>query len=157
MFKWRWFSQKYRNLGIILVSPTENSEMRFRLFTRRPVYSLPESKQFVLHLGFKNKWNSYTFILPWMRCSRVARASDSQCRSCNCPGFDPSILWNSGIWGAADIAVLNIVRKKVLKKSPENIIKKTIFAKIKYTEKIGYKRSKCIGIFVQMEVIFAKI
>ncbi len=28
----------------------------------------------------------------WMRCCRVAKASDSLCRSCNCPGFNPSIL-----------------------------------------------------------------
>jgi hypothetical protein len=27
-------------------------------------------------------------------------------------GFDPSILWHSGIWGAADEAVLNIVHKQ---------------------------------------------
>ncbi len=46
----------------------------------------------------------------WMRSSRVA--SDSQCRSRNCPGFDPSILRLSGIWGAADEAVLNIVHEK---------------------------------------------
>ncbi len=26
----------------------------------------------------------------------MVRASDSQCRSRNCPGFDPSILWHSG-------------------------------------------------------------
>jgi hypothetical protein len=30
----------------------------------------------------------------WMRYSRVVRASDSQCRTRNCPGFDPSILRN---------------------------------------------------------------
>jgi hypothetical protein len=30
----------------------------------------------------------------------------------NCPGFDPSILRHSGIWGAADETVLNIVHKK---------------------------------------------
>ncbi len=30
----------------------------------------------------------------------------------NGPGFDPSIRRHSGIWGAADEAVLNIVRKK---------------------------------------------
>jgi hypothetical protein len=47
-----------------------------------------------------------------MRSSRVVRASDSQCRSRNCPGFDPSILRHSGIWGATDEAVLNIVRIK---------------------------------------------
>jgi hypothetical protein len=34
----------------------------------------------------------------WMRSSRLVRASDSQYRSRNCPGFYPSI-W---IWGAAD-------------------------------------------------------
>ncbi len=38
----------------------------------------------------------------WMRSSRVVRASDSQCRSRNCPGFEPSILRHSGIWGTAD-------------------------------------------------------
>ncbi len=47
-----------------------------------------------------------------MRSSRVVRASDSQCRSSNCPGFDPSILRHSGIWGAADEAALNIEHKK---------------------------------------------
>jgi hypothetical protein len=36
--------------------------------------------------------------------------SDCQCTSCNGPGFDPSIRRHSGIWGAADEAVLNIVR-----------------------------------------------
>jgi hypothetical protein len=51
----------------------------------------------------------------------LVRASDSQCRSRNCPGFDPSILRHSGICGAADEAVLNIVhKKKNPKKSPFN-------------------------------------
>jgi len=31
----------------------------------------------------------------------------------NGPGFDPSIRRHSGIWGAADEAVLNKVRKKI--------------------------------------------
>jgi hypothetical protein len=31
----------------------------------------------------------------WMRSSRVVRASDRQCRSRNCPWFDPSILRHS--------------------------------------------------------------
>ncbi len=35
----------------------------------------------------------------WMRSSRVVRAFDSQRRSRNCRGFDPSILRHSGIWG----------------------------------------------------------
>ncbi len=46
-----------------------------------------------------------------MKSSLVVRASDCQCTSCNGPGFDPSIHWHRGIWGAADEAVLNIVRK----------------------------------------------
>ena len=47
-----------------------------------------------------------------IRSSLVNRASDCQCTSCNSPGFDPSIRRHSGIWGAADEGVLNIVRKK---------------------------------------------
>ncbi len=47
-----------------------------------------------------------------MEPSLVVRASDCQCTSCNGPGFDLSIRLHSGIWGAADEAVLNIVRKK---------------------------------------------
>jgi hypothetical protein len=53
-----------------------------------------------------------------MRSSRVVRASDSQCRSRNCLGFDHSILRHSGICGPVDEAVLNIVHKK--KKIPKN-------------------------------------
>ncbi len=41
----------------------------------------------------------------------VVRASDCQCTSCNGLGFDPSIRRQSGLWGAADEALLNIVRK----------------------------------------------
>ncbi len=59
-----------------------------------------------------------------MRSSLVVRASDCQCTSCNGPGFDPSIRQHSGIWGAADEAVLNIVRKKILKKIPQKKFKK---------------------------------
>jgi hypothetical protein len=40
----------------------------------------------------------------------------------NCPGLDPSILRHSGIWGAADEAVLNIEHKK--RKNPKNKIQK---------------------------------
>ncbi len=52
-----------------------------------------------------------------MRSSREVRASDSQCQSRSCPGFDPSILRHSGIWGAADDTVLNKVLENS-KKSP---------------------------------------
>ncbi len=41
----------------------------------------------------------------------------SQCWSRNCPGFDPSILRHSGIWGAADETVLNTVHIRT--KNPE--------------------------------------
>ncbi len=47
-----------------------------------------------------------------MRSSRMVIASDSQCRSCNCPGFYLSILWHSLTWGAPDEAVLNKVRRE---------------------------------------------
>jgi hypothetical protein len=47
------------------------------------------------------------------------RASDCQCTSCNGPGFDPSIRRHSGIWGAADEAVLNIVLNKREKSPPK--------------------------------------
>ncbi len=49
------------------------------------------------------------FYLWLIKSSRVVRASGCQCQSRNSPGFDPSILRHSGIWGAADDAVLNTV------------------------------------------------
>ncbi len=42
---------------------------------------------------------------------------------CNGPGFDPSIRLHSGIWGAADEAVLHTVRKKIKKLPPKYILK----------------------------------
>ncbi len=56
-----------------------------------------------------------------MRSSQVVRASDSQCRSRNCPGFDPSILDTVESEGRqTDEAVLNIVHTlKKEKKSKE--------------------------------------
>ncbi len=58
-----------------------------------------------------------------MRSSLVVRASDCQCTSCNGPGFDPSIRQHSGIWGAADEAVLNIVRRRNINISWWGVIK----------------------------------
>ncbi len=82
----------------------------------------------------------------WMRSSRVVRASDSQCRSRNCPGFDPSILRHSGIWGAADEAVLNIVNKKL-----KNI---SLF---KFTAKLtiifGYELEMCWRVYVGVPLV----
>ncbi len=60
-----------------------------------------------------------------MRSSLVVRASDCQCTSCNGPGFDPSIRRHSGIWGAADETVLNIVWKN--RKNPSKKYKKKLF------------------------------
>ncbi len=51
--------------------------------------------------------------MMWMRSSRVVRASHCLCRSRNSPGFYPSILRHSGIWGAADAAVLKTVQSAV--------------------------------------------
>ncbi len=46
--------------------------------------------------------------------------SDSQCRSRNYPGFEPSILRHSGIWGAVDEAQcwISFMKKTKSKKSP---------------------------------------
>ncbi len=55
------------------------------------------------------------FSLERMRSSLVVRASDCQCSSSNSPGFDPSIRRHSGIRGAADEAVLNIMWRTKIK------------------------------------------
>ncbi len=46
------------------------------------------------------------------RSSRGVRVSGCQCQSRIIPGFDPSLLRQSRIWGAAGEAVLNNVQKK---------------------------------------------
>jgi hypothetical protein len=49
--------------------------------------------KFYSYMGY----DSSKYVDEIMRFSRVVRASDCQCRSRNCPGFDPSILskqWN---------------------------------------------------------------
>ncbi len=80
-----------------------------------------------------------------MRSSLVVRASDCQCTSCNGPGFDSSIRLHSGIWGAADEAVLNIVRKKKI--PPKNIYKKnyylTVTAQWKLVDQVSFHVSSC--------------
>ncbi len=60
-------------------------------------------------------------VQNFMRSSLVVRASDCQCTSGNGPGFDPSIRRHSGIWGAADEAVLNTVMNKREKIPQKNI------------------------------------
>ncbi len=81
-------------------------------------------KQFVIHIELnrirlivcESWWGAMHVDLGidkstnrWMRFSRVVRASNSHCRSRNCPGFDPSVHRHSGIWWAADETVLNTV------------------------------------------------
>ncbi len=57
-------------------------------------------------------------LMWWMRSSRVVTESGCQCQSRNRPGFIPSILRHSGIWGWADEAVLINVPKKRKNPSP---------------------------------------
>jgi hypothetical protein len=62
-------------------------------------------------------------FLFWMRSSLLVRASDCQCTCCNGSGIDPSIRRHSGIWGAADEAVLNILwKKKILSLWPGALV-----------------------------------
>jgi hypothetical protein len=68
--------------------------------------------------------------LLWMRSSLGVRASDWKCRSRNSPGFDPSILQHSGIWGAADEAVLNTVHRKKSQKIPLSILQRKFAAQL---------------------------
>ncbi len=53
-------------------------------------------------------------LCAWMRSSRVLRVSGFQCQSRNSPGFDHSFLRPSGIWGAADEAVLKNVHPPLI-------------------------------------------
>ncbi len=57
----------------------------------------------------------------WMRSSWLVRVPGYHCQSRNSPGFNPSILRHSGIWGAADEAVLNNVHKKFFFLNPTSI------------------------------------
>ncbi len=95
-------------------------------------------KQFILKFvsSFKKVDALYPALKFWldpdpasicrMRSSLVVRASDCKCTSCNGPGFDPSIRRHSGIWGAADEAVLNMLWQKI-KKSPPPQKKKSTY------------------------------
>ncbi len=98
--------------------PSVGLQIQFR-------YSLEQNinmYKYILHPRMRSS-------LVRMRSSLVVRASDCQFTSCNGPGFDPSIRRHSGIWGAANEAVLNIVRTK-RKNPPKNIFKKSIYINI---------------------------
>ncbi len=79
----------------------------------RPIpAALKQPKTFFLYLSNIEKIKAEKMdITWWMRSSLVVRPSDCQCWSRNSPGFDPSSLRHSGIWGAADEAVLNTVHR----------------------------------------------
>ncbi len=51
--------------------------------------------------GYDLAKNGWDLAKLRMRSSQVVTASGCQFQSCNSPGFDPSILRHSGIWGAA--------------------------------------------------------
>ncbi len=57
-------------------------------------------------------------LAEWIERLTANKYKRSQCRSRSCPGFDPSVLRHSGIWGAADEVVLNIVHKKIQQNHP---------------------------------------
>ncbi len=76
-----------------------------------PTQVLEHLKSKNTRLKYQNKCLDVRISMEWMRSSLVVRESDSQCRNCNCPGYEPCILRHSGIWGATDEAVLNKVLK----------------------------------------------
>ncbi len=99
------------------LTPTEESKFTY-LCTVKLVNLYPFLDRFLLH----PYWKDTDRRMRRMRSSLMVRASDCQCTSCNGPGFDPSIRQHSGIWGAADEAVLNIVWKRI--KNPQKYIEK---------------------------------
>ncbi len=68
-----------------------------------------------------------------MRSRLVIKASDCQCRIRNSPGFDPSILRHSRIWGAADEAVLKTVPVHRKIKNPKK------FPPVKFIPNPGFR------------------
>jgi hypothetical protein len=51
----------------------------------------------------------------WMRSSRLIRTTDWKCQNRKSPGFDPIILWHSGIWWTENEAVFNDVNENKIK------------------------------------------
>ncbi len=62
-----------------------------------------------------SRWMRSTVVCEWDLADWL-ESPDSQCRSRNYPGCDPSIFRHSVIWAAADEAVLNKVLKNWKKK-----------------------------------------
>jgi hypothetical protein len=110
----------------------------FRFF---PLYSLLWYIKYILNDEMRSG-------LVRMRSGLVVRASDCQCTSCNGPGFDPSIRRHSGIWGAADEAVPNIVRTNILKKASnifalcrKELLCPTYFIEVNYRRYVRVRRT----------------
>ncbi len=81
----------------------------------------------------------------------MIRVSYCQCTSCNGPGFDPSIRRHSGIWGAADEAVLYKVRKQLFLFSIQKIILQLIW--IRFEPHPFGKKMHC-SIFIYQDSCF---
>ncbi len=99
-------------------------------------HGLTSTKCLLAHL-----WLVRAELVLWMRFSRVVRASDCQCKS---PGFDPSILRHSGIWGAADEAVLNKVHRKKIKKIP--LFSYSVFTSTQTSHSLKWSRKKICSV-----------
>jgi hypothetical protein len=111
--------------SFIAIEDVQSGFVPSRISPPVPSYVLVRPFRFLYSFLFALAVKVLTLVhISRMRSSLVVRASDCQCTSCNCPGFDPIIRRHSGIWGAADEAVLNIVRRKNLK-SPKKYLKKT--------------------------------
>ncbi len=114
----RWTSTSSTSASISSTSSSWRSEILHCFSASLSIIVLGSgSGSLAYRFRFRPSLQYYCLTIE-MRSSLVVRGSDCQCTSCNGPGFDPSIRRHSGIWGAADEAVLNIVRKK--KKSPPN-------------------------------------
>ncbi len=68
-------------------------------------------------------------------------------QSRNSPGFDPSVLWLSEIWGAADEEVLNNLHKKkkfkyILQQEKVEILETATFANQEMEQRLVEQRLK---------------
>ncbi len=105
-------------------SATLHSTVLFETFLSRLMFLHHFVTRIPYFVGIKlweeGQRKEHNFIIShnWMRFSQMVGASDRQFKSHNSPGFDPSILRHSGIWGAADEAVQNKIHQKIKKKSP---------------------------------------
>ncbi len=101
-------------------------------------------------------WNKEKmYIYSHQRYSCVVRTFDCQCKSRNSPGFYPSILRHSRIWGAADKAVLNKVHTETnLKNHPcLYIIVITIIMSLLFTTNVQIICKSLISVFLRQYIL----